>query len=169
MDEEEDGATGGRAQSGPAERVARAVMAVARAAVDLVVPPLCLACRKPLGTHDALCPQCWRQIRFIGAPLCDRLGIPMPFDTGTQTVSAAALANPPDYDRARAVAHFGPVMRNLIHGFKYADRHDARRLFGRWLVGAGAELLADADVLVPVPLHRWRLLARKFNLNPGVD
>ncbi|CAN0442219.1 unnamed protein product, partial [Phaeothamnion confervicola] len=86
-----------------------------------------------------------------------------PFDTGATTVSAAALANPPDYDRARAVAQFGPVMRNLIHGFKYADRHDARRLFGRWLAGAGRDILADADVLVPVPLHRWRLLRRKFN------
>src|SRR5262249_59396657 len=76
---------------------------------------------------------------------------------------AAALANPPDWDRARAVAHFGLVMRDMIHAFKYADRHDARRLFGRWLAGAGAELLADADLIVPVPMHRWRLLRRKFN------
>ena len=149
---------------GIAARVSAALVAVARAAADMVVPPLCVNCHKPLGAHDAICAVCWRQIRFIGAPLCDRLGIPLSFDTGAaSTVSAAALAAPPDWDRARAVAQFGPVMRDLIHGFKYLDRHDARRLFGRWLAGAGAEILGDADIIVPVPLHRWRLIGRKFN------
>lgn len=142
---------------------ARAVKTAARALADTIVPPLCMNCRVPLGNHNAICAACWRQIRFIVPPLCDRLGIPLPFDTGGRMISAAAAANPPDWDRARAVAHFGPVVRDLVHGFKYNDRHDARRLFGRWLAGAGKELLADADVLVPVPLHRWRLITRKFN------
>lgn len=152
-----------RAGDGIAARVKSAVSAVIRAGLDLVVPPLCLACRKPLGSHDSLCASCWRQIRFIRQPLCDRLGIPLSYDTGTTTVSAAALADPPSWDRARAVAQFSTVMRDLIHGFKYADRHDARRLFGRWLTVAGQELLSDADMLVPVPLHRMRLLGRRFN------
>lgn len=143
--------------------IAAGLMRLARVTADLIVPPLCLSCRVPLGSHDALCAACWRQIRFIREPLCDRLGIPLPYDTGGRSVSAAALAHPPEWDRARAVAHFGPVMRDLIHAFKYADRHDARRLFGRWLKVAGAEVLADADMMVPVPLHRWRLLGRKFN------
>lgn len=131
--------------------------------LDIVIPPACIACKRPSGTHDALCGPCWSRISFIRAPLCDRLGIPLPFDTGGVTVSAGALAAPPAYDRARAVAHFDGVMRDLVHAFKYADRHDARRLFGRWLASAGAELLSDADVVVPVPLHRWRLLRRRFN------
>ena len=134
-----------------------------RLLADLIVPPVCMSCQRPLGTHDALCAACWRQMRFIRAPLCDRLGIPLPYDTGGVMVSGAALAEPPDWDRARAVAQFGPVSQDLIHGLKYADRHEARRLFGRWLVGAGQELLADADLIVPVPLHRWRLLSRRFN------
>lgn len=146
-----------------ADRLAAMAVKATRAAADFVVPPLCLNCRCPLGSHDALCAACWRKIRFIRAPLCDRLGIPMPFDTGGAIISAGALAEPPDWDRARAVAQFGPVIRDMIHAFKYLDRHDPKRLFGRWLVGAGAELLADADVLVAVPLHRWRLLGRKFN------
>lgn len=147
----------------PMRRVGELLVALARAAADTIVPPLCLNCRKPLGSHDAICAACWRQIRFIGQPLCDRLGIPLTFDTGATTVSAAALADPPEWDRARAAALFGPVVREMIHAFKYNDRHDARRLFGRWLTGAGRELLPDADVLVPVPLHRWRLIGRKFN------
>lgn len=130
---------------------------------DFLLPPVCLACHRPLAGHDALCAACWRRIDFIRAPLCDRLGMPMSFDTGGTIVSAAALADPPDYDRARAVAVFDGVVRELVHGLKYADRHDGRRLFARWLSSAGDELLADADLLVPVPLHRWRLLHRRFN------
>ena len=133
------------------------------ALADVLMPPLCLACHRRLAAHDALCPNCWRDIDFIRAPLCDRLGLPMPYDTGAPLISAAAAADPPVYGRARAVARFEGVMRTLIHDLKFHDRHDARRLFGRWLVEAGAELLADAELLVPVPLTRRRLLSRRFN------
>jgi ComF family protein len=78
-------------------------------------------------------------------------------------ISAAAEAYPPDYDRARAVARYDGLMRDLIHGFKFGDSHNARRLFGRWLAEAGVDCLAAADVLVPIPLARRRLLSRRFN------
>ena len=135
----------------------------AAAVADLVVPPLCLACHRPVSSHDALCAACWSGIDFIRAPLCDRLGIPLPFDIGGTMISAAAAADPPDYERARAVARFDGVMRELVHDFKFRDRHNARRLFGRWLAEAGAELLADADLVMPVPLTRVRLATRRFN------
>jgi len=140
-----------------------ALRRVAGAIADLVMPPLCLSSHAPLTSHHALCPSCWASIDFIRAPLCDRLGLPMPFDTGGTMVSAAATADPPEYDRARAVGRFDGVMRDLVHDLKFRDRHDARRLFGRWLVEAGAELLEGADAIVPVPLTRWRLLGRRFN------
>lgn len=137
-----------------------------RAAADAIVPAVCLGCQRRVAAHDALCPGCWTRITFIRPPLCDRLGIPMSFGgSGERLISAAAAADPPVFDRARAVAvyeHEG-VLRRLIHGFKFADRHDARRLFGRWLADAGSELLADAHLIVPVPLTRWRLIRRQFN------
>lgn len=141
----------------------RPIARLRRAALDMLLPPLCLGCQTRIMDHDALCPACWRRIDFVRPPLCDRLGVPMPFDTGGPMLSAAAVADPPDYDRARAVARFDGLMRVLIHGFKFHDSHNARRLFGRWLAEAGGELLADADLLIPVPLARWRLLSRRFN------
>src|SRR5919204_4803505 len=94
-------------------RIARqAVAHIAPRAANLVVPPVCLACRMPLAVHDALCAVCWREVKFIRPPLCDRLGLPLPFDTGRPVVSARALADPPVYDRARAVAHFDGVVRD---------------------------------------------------------
>lgn len=133
------------------------------ACADIIVPPCCLICRTPLGAHRLLCASCWRDVHFIRPPLCDVTGIPLPFDTGERMVSAAAVANPPAYDRARAVAHHSGSMRKLIHHFKYADRHDACELFGRWLYEAGRDLHAGIDVIVPVPLNRLRLLSRRFN------
>ena len=137
--------------------------ALAARTLDLIIPPSCLACREPIATHDAICAACWREIRFVRPPLCDRLGLPMPFDPGGTVISAAAIAHPPDYDRARAVALFSAVMRDLVHQLKYADAHHARTRFGKWFAGAGAELIADCDVILPVPMHRRRLLARRFN------
>ena len=136
---------------------------IGRRAIDVVLPPLCLGCRSRIMVHDALCPICWRQIDFIRPPLCDRVGVPMPFDIGGPMLSAAATADPPEFDRARAVARYDELMRILIHNFKFNDSHNARRLFGRWLAEAGAELISGADLLVPVPLARWRLLGRRFN------
>jgi len=146
-----------------ASRLVQGVRLAGRAALDVLLPPLCLGCHTRITSHDALCPACWRRIDFVRPPLCDRLGLPMPYDTGGVMVSAAAVADPPDFARARAVASFDGVMRELIHVFKFHDTHNARRLFGRWLAEAGRDLLSEADMLVPVPLARWRLLARRFN------
>ena len=151
-------ATSGRIAA--ARSGARALLA---AVADLIVPPCCLVCRAPLSEHHLLCAPCWREVHFIRAPMCDVLGIPLPFDTGGRMVSAAAAAQAPAYDRARAVGHYSGAMRTLVHQFKYADRHDARALFGRWLAEAGRDLIGGIDVVAPVPLSRWRLLSRRFN------
>ena len=89
--------------------------------------------------------------------------MPLPYETGSPSLSAAAIADPPVYDRARAAARYSSTMRELIQSFKYGDRHEGVPLFGRWMATAGAELLADADVILPVPLYRSRLWSRRFN------
>jgi ComF family protein len=147
----------------PARRARTVIRKAFAACADTIVPPSCVMCRARMDSHHLLCPACWKDVSFIRPPLCDVLGIPLPFDTGERTVSAAALAHPPAYGRARAVAHFSGAMRTLIHQFKYGDRHDARTLFGRWLAEAGRELQPRIDVIVPVPLSRLRLLLRHFN------
>jgi ComF family protein len=146
-----------------AQGAAAALRTALGACADLIVPPCCLVCRARIGAHHVLCAPCWREVSFIRPPLCDVLGIPLPFDAGERTVSAAAVAHPPAYDRARAVAHYSGAMRTLVHQLKYADRHDARTLLGRWLAEAGRELLPGIDLIVPVPLSRLRLLQRQFN------
>jgi len=151
-------------RAGLSTRAAWARRALSHAA-DLVFPPACLSCRQATQTHGSLCAPCWSKVRFIERPFCERLGVPFPIDLGNEgLLSPEAVANPPVYARARAVAHFedGPV-RDLLHRLKYGDRMELAKPLGAWMARAGAELLVDADLLVPVPLHRGRLMARRFN------
>jgi ComF family protein len=89
--------------------------------------------------------------------------MPLPFDSGGVMVSAAAVSDPPPYDRARAVARYDGTVRALVHGLKFHDRQDVRTLLARWMAMAGTELIPGADLIVPVPLSRQRLLWRRFN------
>jgi ComF family protein len=132
--------------------------------VDTLYPPTCLACRAATDEHGALCPQCWSGMRFIERPYCERLGTPFEQDLGDGLLSPQAIADPPVFTRARAVARFeeGPA-RRLVHRLKYSDRAEIARPMARWMARAGADVLADADLLVPVPLHPLRLWRRRFN------
>jgi ComF family protein len=133
------------------------------AAADRLLPPGCIGCRARVQSHGLLCGDCFAGIEFIAPPLCARLGVPLPYEVGAPSLSAAAIAAPPVYDRARAVARYSQTMRDLIQSFKYRDRQEGLALFRRWMAHAGAELLADADLIVPVPLYRSRLWWRRFN------
>ena len=144
------------------KRAADTVRAVLRTALDIALPPLCPACREPVE-GQALCPACWSKLSFITRPYCERLGIPFVYDPGPGILSMEAIAAPPAYQRARAAVRFDEISRALVHALKYSDRLDIAPMMGRWLSHAGRELLAEADALVPVPLHSRRLWARRFN------
>ena len=134
-----------------------------RLALDVALPPLCPSCREPLGDGIGLCAPCWSKLSFIEPPYCARLGIPFTYDPGPGLLSMEAIADPPAYDRARAAVRYDDIARALVLTFKYGDRLDLAPMMGRWMARAGRELLADADALVPVPLHWLRLWARRFN------
>jgi ComF family protein len=131
--------------------------------VDLVLPPTCPVCRAAMARGGGLCVDCWRTLRPIEEPWCERLGTPFPYDLGPGTLSAAAIADPPVYGRSRAAVTYDGVAPDLVHALKYADRTELAALVGAQMARAGRDLLADADALVPVPLHRWRLFTRRFN------
>ncbi len=144
-------------------RGVESVSRIARRLGHALLPPLCLACRVPVASDGALCPDCWRQVTFISPPVCERLGTPLPYALGEGALSAEAIDNPPAFDRARAAFLFEGAGRQLVHGLKFGDRPALARTLAVWMRRAGTELLADADVLVPVPLHWTRLFRRRFN------
>ncbi len=131
--------------------------------LDLVLPPRCLACGAAVESQGRLCAACWRSLTFLGPPQCRLCGYPLPHAQPDAPLCGRCAVGPPAYDRARAALRYDEGARSLILAFKHADRTDIAPAFGRWLGHAGAELLADADLIVPVPLHRWRLLKRGYN------
>ncbi len=132
-------------------------------ALDLLLPPLCLACDTIVSEAGALCPRCWAKMTFLSPPTCDGCGLPFPFDAGEGALCAGCQRRPHPFARARSAIAYGDGSRSLILGFKHGDRTDAVATFARWMAQAGAPLLATADLLAPVPLHWTRLFLRRYN------
>lgn len=131
--------------------------------VRTVFPSTCAGCRRIVSQPGTLCPDCWSGLNFLERPWCDVLGTPFAHDMGEGFLSAEAIANPPPFARARAAVAYDGVARRMVGNLKYHDRTELAVWMARWMARAGAELLDDADVIVPVPLHRHRFLARRFN------
>src|SRR5689334_10848790 len=89
-----------------------------RAALDLVYPPTCAGCGGSVGEAHGLCGPCWRGLALIERPFCERLGTPFTMDLGPGLLSPAAIADPPVFARARAVAHYDGLARDLVHRLK---------------------------------------------------
>ncbi|PKU26654.1 ComF family protein [Telmatospirillum siberiense] len=131
--------------------------------IDVLIPPRCLSCGGVTEAQGTLCPSCWEGITFLGPPFCLRCGLPFEVDTGGAMICARCLSDPPRYRRARAVFRYDGASKGLVLGLKHADRVGRAPYFARWMARAGMELLAEADLIVPVPLHRWRLFQRRYN------
>jgi len=134
-----------------------------RGFVDVVTPPRCLACHTLVREPSSLCAICWPLLKQIDEPVCAVLGTPFAYDEGEGTVSPAAIANPPAWDRSRAAVVFDDASRKLVHGLKYHDTQEAGLLMARMMARAGRTLLDETELILPVPLHRFRLWQRRFN------
>jgi ComF family protein len=131
--------------------------------LDLLLPPRCLSCGTTVAEPGTLCATCWRGLSFLGAPCCACCGYPFDFDPGAGSLCGACLAAPPAFDRARAALRYDEASRQLVLALKHGDRLHLAPPLAQWMRQAGRELLADADLLVPVPLHWTRLFARRHN------
>jgi ComF family protein len=139
--------------------------------LDAVLAPQCLSCGAitegtAAGGAGALCGDCWREVTFVSAPMCALCGYPFELGSSVQdgaSLCGACVRHAPVFARARAVFAYDAASRGLILGFKHADKTHGAPAYAQWMARAGAELLAEADLIVPVPLHRWRLFTRRYN------
>ena len=138
--------------------------ALGRGVADLILPPVAHDSREATAAAG-LSPDAWSRVVFLEAPVCDGCGAAFEFDGGdfASDRCAACLAQPYAFARARAACVYDEASRGLILKYKHGDQQQFAGLFARWLGRAAADLTADADAVIPVPLHRTRLLARRFN------
>lgn len=148
--------------------VAGALRRLGIGALDALLPPHCLTCDAPVGEQGGLCPDCFGKLAFVSAPFCVRCGVPFPHaGMGTPMADGAwceaCVEAPPAFTAARAALRYDAGAKALILPFKHRDAVEMARPLARHMARAGRELLAEADMLLPVPLHRWRLFARRHN------
>ena len=136
------------------------IAAPLHAAIDFALPPRCPACGAIVSGDGAFCEPCWSKLEFLSGPACAGCGLPFDVDRG-ETLCGACLADPPPHDGVRAAVAYGDVARALVLKLKHGRRIGMARTIGRHLARA-AQGEADA-LLVPVPLHRWRIWRRGFN------
>jgi ComF family protein len=137
-------------------------------ALVLMFAPRCAACTCPLEhpSSGPVCERCWSAVRACLPPLCRTCGDPLP---SWRVISVDAGHCPrcrrarPSIDAGRAAGEYEGALRDIIHALKYEGRRSLAVRLGRMMREAGADVLDEADCVVPVPLHPWRRLRRGFN------
>jgi ComF family protein len=147
--------------------VARGLRNRARAAasgfLDALAPPLCPISNERVAAPGLVAASAWSKLLFIDDPVCARCGAPFAHDYGDATACARCIAEPPDFDAARAAVVYDDASHDLIVSFKHADRTDLAPLLGRLIVRAGRGVVSAASIVTPTPLHPARLFSRRYN------
>jgi ComF family protein len=145
--------------------LAAGIRSAGRTALDLLLPPNCLTCDAPVDAPGRFCAACFRVTGFVTEPCCRRCGVPFAHagEAGADRLCPACREQPPPWGRARAALRYDRQSRRIVLPLKYADRTEYATALAPLMARAGAALLRDAELLVPVPLHRRRLIARRYN------
>lgn len=136
------------------------------ALIDAILPPRCVFTGNLVDSQGMITPEAWTKLNFISTPYCHNCGSPfefMPSGKGDALKCAACLTDQPEYSMARTALAYDDASRSFILGFKHGDRTESVVTMVPWLKAAGADFWDTADMIVPVPLHRWRLLRRRYN------
>ncbi|HEX4848057.1 MAG TPA: ComF family protein [Novosphingobium sp.] len=130
---------------------------------DLVFPPRCPLCGEAIAAQSGLCAACWSELAIPGAPCCPSCQRPLGERTPDGTVCAPCLAEPPAHDGIAAGTLYNPASRKLILALKHGHRIALAPLLARLMLAQVPEEVGPDWLVVPVPLHRWRLWRRGFN------
>jgi ComF family protein len=133
-----------------------------RQMLDFALPPRCPGCGAITGQPHRFCLDCWSSLTFLGEPCCVRCGLPFAYPGGGGESCGRCLSEPPPFDRLRAAVAYGDVSRQVALKLKYSGRPGLAGTLAHFMLrhlGPGAE----EALLVPVPLHRWRIWKRGYN------
>ncbi len=140
------------------------IQSLGRGALDLVLPPRCPACGIIVSAPDQFCAACWPELAFIAEPQCACCGLPFELPQPAGSLCGGCIADPPPYDSARAAFVYAGAARQLVLALKHGDRPHLAHAALPGLRRAGSAMLALPEPLImPVPLHRWRMWRRGYN------
>ncbi len=130
---------------------------IIKSIIRFSLPPRCAGCGQIVAEDDQLCVACWQSLEFLTDSGCTLCGYPL---TPSELICAPCLLVPPEHDGVRAAVSYGDVARAIILRFK----HGGRTGLAKFIAEAMLRNITIGDALIiPVPLHRWRMWARGFN------
>ena len=131
--------------------------------METIYPTRCLACGFETLNERGLCQDCWKEAYFVTGQVCDSCGTPVQESEVDPSYCDQCLASPPAWDRGRCAVLYEGAGRKLALLLKHSDRLDLVPEMGKWMHQACKPILEPDMVIAPVPLHRMRLLRRRFN------
>lgn len=139
------------------------------AVINLILPPRCIKCGKILGERNGLCSNCFNKIHFISAPYCTRCGRPFTNESGLtagkkQLCGKCLQEKHTLFTMQRSAFIYDDESKNLILDFKFRDKTVSAETLANLLFSAGHDIWNEKpDLLIPVPIHKLRLLNRRYN------
>jgi ComF family protein len=132
--------------------------------VDVILPPRCFVTGDIVGKNGSVSPDFWKKLTFISKPFCYQCGLPFEFTSqDNDFICGRCSQNSPAFDRSRSALVYDDESKSMILAFKHGDQCHAAISFVQWLKTAGQDMIANSDIITPVPLHRWRLWQRRYN------
>lgn len=141
----------------------RVVRSAFQTVLERIYPPHCLSCREIVIEAGGLCPDCWRNARFIRGLACNKCGAPLPGESDQPELCDDCLQIARPWDCGRAVFVYCGTGRKLVLALKHGDRQDLAKPMARWMIRSLHDVLTPDMTVAPVPLHWMRFWKRRYN------
>lgn len=132
-------------------------------ALHMIYPPRCLGCGGLVEQDHGLCATCFAATPFITGLVCDLCGIALPGSSDIAVHCDECLSIGRPWSKGRAPLRYEGVARKLVLGLKHGDRHEIVGMAADWMVAACPPGVPQETIVLPVPLHLYRLLSRRYN------
>ena len=131
--------------------------------INEIIPPRCISCKIITQDDTSFCSKCWEKIDFISNPQCHICSEPFELSVEKEVICPNCIKTRPLYNMARSALAYNENSRNMIIEFKYYNKTHTVDIFAKWMMINGQEVIENSDIIVPVPLHKMRILKRRYN------
>ncbi|MBA8756131.1 ComF family protein [Wolbachia pipientis] len=129
-------------------------------ATNLIFPSVCVSCECIIDENLNLCSECNKKINFLTKHYCNVCGVVISDNIYT---CGKCIINPPPFKVLRSVFAYDQHSRNMIINFKFFDNLNYVKIYAKWIPQANQDTFQNAEVIIPIPLHKMRLFKRKYN------
>lgn len=130
--------------------------------LNLLFPRKCSICES-YSSESEVCSECWSNCNFITKPYCNICSHPFAYENDPKAICGACIAAKPKYDKAISVFQYDDYSKKIIHKFKYQDQLHVLNYFVRLMLNMGKEVIDQSDIVIPVAMHKYKLLKRGYN------